>query len=56
VPIFGGEGGPGAAVAGVEALLLQDLGIPGVDLRAARSEGGCQNDLEGDSLVGDMIN
>jgi hypothetical protein len=46
VPIFGGEGGPGAAVAGVEALLLQDLG----------SEGGCQNDLEGDSLVGDMIN
>jgi len=41
--VLGGEGSSCAAVSGVEALLLQDLGILGVDLGAAGSDGASKN-------------
>jgi hypothetical protein len=50
VSVLSGEGGSGAAVSGVESLLLQDLGILGVDLGAASSDGDSQNNLKQDLL------
>lgn len=43
VSIFGGECGSSTAITGIESLLLQDLGILGVDLCAAGSDGNGQN-------------
>jgi hypothetical protein len=49
--VLSGEGGSGASVTGVEALLLQDLGALGVDveglLGGARSDDTSEDDLEG---------
>jgi hypothetical protein len=50
VSVLSGEGSSGAAVSGVESLLLQDLGILGVDLGAASSDGDSQNNLKQDLL------
>ena len=47
VAVLGGEGSSGSAVAGVEPLLLQDLGIAGIDkLGAAGSDGDSQDNLK----------
>ena len=47
VTVFGGEGSSGSAVSGVEPLLLQDLGIAGINLSAgAGGDGDGQNNLE----------
>jgi hypothetical protein len=43
VAVLGGEGSSCTAVSGVESLLLQDLGILGVDLGAAGSDGASKN-------------
>lgn len=43
VAVLCGEGGSCAAVSGVESLLLQDLGILGVNLSAAGSDGASKN-------------
>ena len=46
VAVLCGEGSSCAAVSGVESLLLQDLGILGVDLGAAGGDGASKNNLE----------